>query len=124
MAEPREINLKLLSGSTDGVPIVITGTTAAAPTVVHTSGSGTADIDLVYLWLCNTHSADLDVGVVAYSGTPADPTNVVFFGTIPSKSGVYVALEGYPVTNSKIIGVYCGTASKITASGKVGRATL
>jgi hypothetical protein len=124
MADPREINLRLLSASTDGLPIVITGTTAAAPTLVHTSGSGTADIDLVYLYLCNTHASDLDVGVVVYTGTPADPTNVVFFGTIPAKSGRYVVLEGDPVTNSKLVGVYCATASKITASGKVGRATL
>lgn len=124
MADKGDVNLKHLSGSTDGIPIVITGTTAAAPTVVHTSPSGTTEIDLVTLLVCNTDSGPLTVGVVIYTGTPADPTNVVCKLEIPANSGAWVILDGQPVGNSKIVGVYCATTSKITAFGRVGRATL
>lgn len=125
MADRRESNLILLSASTDGVPVVITGTTAAAPTVVHTHGGGVLDIDRVYAWVCNTDTAvTLDVGAVAYSGTPADPTHVVWKQTIPPLSGAWLALNGKAITNGKSIGFWCSTPSKITVDGYVERMTL
>lgn len=124
MADPGDLSLKHLSASTDGIPIVITGTTAAAPTDVHVHPGGTDTIDLVTLLLCNTHSATLTVGVVVYTGTPADPTHVVAKVDLPANSGAWVAIDGHPVGNGKKVGVYCATASKITAFGRVARATL
>lgn len=125
MADKGEVNLKHLSGSTDGVPIVITGTTAAAPTVVHTSLSGTTEIDRVTLLVCNTDPSQSQlVGVVIYTGTPADPTNIVAKVDVPPLSGGWVVLDGAAVGNSKIVGVYCPTTSIVTAWGWVGRNTL
>jgi len=125
MADPGDLNLKHLSASTDGMPIVVTGTTAAAPTDVHVSAAGTAEIDLVTLLLCNTdESAELMAGVVVYTGTAADPTHVVAKVALPPKSGAWVVLDGHPVGNGKKVGVYCPTTSKIVAFGKAPRATL
>lgn len=125
MADKGDVNLKHLSGSTDGMPIVITGTAVATATVVHTSTAGTTEVDLVTLLIANTdESATLMVGVVVYTGTPADPTHVVAKIAISPKTGAWVALDGAAVGNGKIVGVYCATASKITAWGRVGRATL
>lgn len=125
MAAPGDLNLLHLSASTDGMPIVITGTTAAAPTMVHESEAGSATIDMVTLLLCNTDETNtLLVGVVVYTGTPADPTHVVAKLDIPPKSGAWVALDGHPVGDGKKVGVYCATASMITAFGRAPRATL
>jgi len=124
MSFPGDISqLPHLSASTHGMPIVITGTAVATSTVVHTSPAGTETHDLVTLLLCNTHSTSLDVGVVVYTGTPADPTHVVCKVAIPANAGAYVVLDGHPVASAKSVGVWCATASKITAFGKVGRLT-
>lgn len=125
MADKGDLNLKHLSLSTGGMPIVITGTTVAAPTDVHVSSSVTTEIDLVTLLLCNTDEVNtLMAGVVVYTGTAADPTHVVAKVDLAPRAGAWVVLDGHAVGNGKKVGVYCATASMVTAWGKAPRATL
>ena len=126
MADPGDINLKLLSESTDGKPIKVAATTAGSPTAVHKHPGGTDTMDLVYLWVCNTDSASRTVTVVVYASgdTPTDVDNAVWKGDVPATSGMWVPLNGQPITNAKWIGVYASATNVVTASGKVGRATL
>lgn len=125
MADKGDVNLKYLSASTDGLPILITGTSAAAPTMVDEAPANTSESNMTTLLLCNTDEAlTLMAGVVLYTGTPADPANVIVKLDLPPKSGLWVVVEGIAYGNGKKLGVWCPTTSKITAVGKVGRATL
>lgn len=122
MADPGDVNLQHLSLSTDGVPIVITGTTAASPTDVHVNdGTG---IDMVTIQVCNTDAGMLSGGIVIYSGSSADPTNVVAKFDVYPGTGAVVVLDGALVSGAKHVGVYCTTLSKLTAFGKAPKATL
>ena len=49
---------ELLSGSTQGKGILVAAT-ATAGTTIHTAVAGTTDIDEIWLYGVNTHSADL-----------------------------------------------------------------
>ena len=92
--------------------------------MVHESEAVATHIDLVTLWLCNTHSGDLLVTVVVFTGSSATvPDQIVWQDTIPAQSGTTLAMDQYPMRNGKKVGVYCGTASKITAAGRVAEAT-
>ena len=125
MAESNEINFKLLSVSTGGAPILITGTSAAGPTVVHNHDASADHLDIVTLWLCNTHTSDLLVYVAIYTGSSAtDPNSIAYVDTIPAQSGIALALDGAPVAVNYKVGVWCATGSKITATGKAPEWTL
>lgn len=125
MADPGQIVIKLLSASTDGKPIIIVGTTPATATLVHTHDGTANTIDLPGLMICNVDSsADIEGGVVIYSGaTPTDPDSIAWRGTIPAKSGAYVAIaENLGIQNSLKIGVWGGTTLKLQVTGRVGKA--
>lgn len=123
MADPGDLTLQHLSFCTDGMPIVITGLAVATPTDVHQHGADANVKDMVTLFLCNTSGATVSVGVVIYSGTPADPTNVVAKIDLYAGGGPVVVLDGHPISNSRKVAVFCATPSVVTAFGRVARAT-
>jgi hypothetical protein len=125
MADPGQVTAKNLSASTDGLPILVTGTTAGSPTEVHASPAGTETLDLVTLCAANTdETSTYTVGVVCYTASPTDPASIMLKIEIPPKSGAFVLLDGSQIGNGKKLGVYCATGSKITVHGRVARATL
>lgn len=124
MADPGDINIKPLSASGGGDPILIVGTAVGSPTVVHTHPGGTADADLVTLFLCNTDSVTRTATVLIYSGTPSSPNNVVCPIDLPMHSGAWIALDGAYVAQGRSVAVFASATNVITAFGRVARATF
>jgi hypothetical protein len=108
-----------LSGSTDGAGIKIAATSSAG-TTLHTAISETDQIDRVWLYLYNSHSSDVEV-TFEIGGTTSPDNHVVL--TVPADDGLYLALDGLPIQNSKTIAAFAGTTNVVIAYGHVLRGT-
>ncbi len=124
MADPGDLNLKPLSVSPTGDPILITGTAVGAPTVVHTHPGGSVDADLVTLLLCNNDTVTRTATVLIYSGSASTPNSHACKIDLPANSGAWVALDGAYVSQGHSVAVFASVASVITAFGRVARATF
>ena len=101
----------LLSGTTDGQPLVIvTGTT------IHTAIAGSVAFDEVYIWASNigTTTATLSID---WGGT----TNACTTVSIPANSPPIPIMTGQVLNNSKVIKGTAVTASQIVVTGYVNR---
>lgn len=112
----------VLSGSTDGRGIVVSG--SATPGVLVHTGSATATvIDEVYLYLQNNHTASV-VATIEYGGVTSP--NDLIVATIPFKSGLYTILPGLPLKGNATpleIRVFASVLNVISAFGFVNRIT-
>lgn len=108
-----------LSGSTNGRPIKI-ATNATPGTLLHTAVSGILNLDEVWLYATNNHSANLEL-TLELGGT-TNPDDVVKF-SVPFKSGLYLVLPGFVFNNGVLIRAYAATANLISVTGWVNRIT-
>ena len=117
MATPTIFNKAKLSGSTDGKPILI-NTTATAGTLLHTAVAGQVanTFDEIWVWLQNNHTAAVVV-TIEYGRATAPDQNII--NTIPSKSGLFLALPGLILQNGLTVKCFAATNNVITASGYV-----
>lgn len=114
----------LLSGSTDGKQIKVTGTSTAATVTVHTAHA-TAH-DCIYLYVDNDDTTG-PVTLTLEMGGTTDPDNLIK-KTIPTRGtvgndGRICVLDGYILTNSQIIKAFASSANKLKLSGKVVRSS-
>jgi hypothetical protein len=125
MADQGQLIPKVLSASTNGLPILISGaTTPATALMVHQHDGTPNTIDVPSLVLCNTDTINtIEAGVVIYFGaSPSDPDSIVFRMDLPPKAGAFVALaENIGIQGSVKIGVWAATTGKITVTGHVGK---
>jgi len=108
-----------LSGSTDGAGVKIAAT-ATAGTTLHTAVAATDQIDEVTIWLYNSHTAPVEV-TFEIGGT-TDPDNHLVL-TVPADSGLYLALDNFPIQNSKTIAAFADTTNVVIAYGRVLQST-
>lgn len=92
----------LFSGSTNGTPIAVSSTDSAGAATVHTCGT---DKDEIWLYAWNKSTANVDL--YAEMGDTVSP---IITG-IPARSGPTKVVEGWPLTNSKVVRAYCSTVS-------------
>lgn len=92
----------LFSGSTNGTPIAATSTNSDGAATVHTASTS---IDEVWLWGWNKSTAA--VGLYTEMGDTLSPVVTL----VPAQSGPQRIIEGWPLTNGKIVRVYCSTVS-------------
>ena len=109
----------ILSSSTNGRGIKVVAT-ATAGTAIHTAVAGASDIDEVYLYAVNAHTAAVTL-TIEWGGT-TDPDDLIEF-TIPQSSGLYVIAPGLLLQNGLGIAAFAGTANVITIFGFVNRIT-
>jgi hypothetical protein len=105
-----------LSASTNGksVLVVATGTLG---TLIHTSVSGTASFDEIWLYAQNTSSASSKL-TVEYGGTAvADQIEI----TIPAESGLVLIVPGLFLNNSLEVRAFAGSANILSIHGYVNR---
>ena len=111
------------SGSTQGQGIKVAAT-ATAGTTIHTTGTSATVIDEVWLWLYNSHTADV-LTTIEFGGATAPDQNIVL--TVPFKSGLVLAVPGLPLLGSGSVAltvkVFAATTNVITVSGYVNRIT-
>lgn len=107
---------EVLSGSTDGKPILVTASSTPGTTIHDAHASAT---DEVWLWACNTSASDVKL-TIENGGTTAGFLCEV---TIPAESGYIPIFEGLIATNSTNIDAFAGTGSVINIAGFVNRIT-
>jgi hypothetical protein len=112
----------LLSGSTQGKPIKLTGTATGSSVTIHATGTSSSIIDEVWLYAFNSSTGPIAL-TVEYGGTTAPDQNIVI--SIPATSGLTLVVPGLILTGTGAaannITAFAGTANVITISGYVNR---
>jgi len=111
----------LLSGSTDGEGIAITGTSASTGTVLHTAVTGSADsIDEVFVYAHNVATTNSEIAIVV-GPTTAPLSKYTFTITGGDLNGLHLIHPGLPVRNAKTVIAFATAASRILVMGYVNR---
>ena len=108
---------QILSGSTNGRPIKVVAT-ATAGTLIHTAVAGASDIDEIYLYACNTHTAAILL-TVEWGGVSSPDDHIQF--SILNESGLYCIAPGLLLQNGLIVRAFAASANLITIHGFVNR---
>lgn len=108
-----------LSGSTNGKMIKIAAT-ATPGTLLHTAVSNILDMDEVWLYVTNNHSANLNITFEL--GGVASPDDLVQL-TVPFKSGLVLVIPGFVFNNGVAIRAFAQTANLLSVTGWVNRIT-
>ena len=105
-----------LSESSTSFLIHITATSTAGDSV-HTAGA--TELDEVYIWANNLHTANVLVTVEwGDADDPADILEMVF----PFQEAPLLIIPGWPLTDSKVVKVFAATTAVINLFGYVHRA--
>ena len=108
---------ELLSASTNGKGILVAAT-ATAGTTIHTAVSGTPDIDEIWLYAVNAHSADIKLTLEW--GEATEPTGNIEI-TVPSEAGLMLLVPGLLLQNGLVVKAFAGTANEIVIHGYVNK---
>jgi hypothetical protein len=103
----------IASGSTDGKPIKIAGTSAGAATTLHTAVSGQVARDHISVWLINTDTAQRTVSVMW--GGITEPDQRIGPITLGVNRGPVRVAEGWPLQNSLVVKAYADAANVVLA---------
>jgi hypothetical protein len=104
----------LLSGSTNGRGVKVVQT-ATAGTTSHTAVAGTTDMQEVWLWAQNNHTAA--VTLTLEWGNASTDDNIIV--SIPSKSGLYLVAPGIMLQNGLVIAAFASVANVVIMHGYV-----
>lgn len=110
----------LLSGSTNGKGIKVTGTSTGATVTIHTATSNntSTQFDEIYLYAYNGHTADVVLTIEWGEATVPDG-NIVL--TVPFKQGRVLPVDGRPLNNSLVVKAFAATANVIIIDGFIKR---
>lgn len=114
----------ILSGSTDGEGIAVTGTSPTLGTTIHTAVTGAADsIDEVYLWAWN--SATGTANLIRFSIGVTTATGSRYSESLPSGEdlGLQLVMPGLVLRNAKVIKAYVTADALVNIFGYVNRYT-
>tara|TARA_R100000234_G_scaffold18460_1_gene10278 strand:+ start:248 stop:598 length:351 start_codon:yes stop_codon:yes gene_type:complete len=107
----------LLSGSTNGKSIDVTGTSTGASVTVHTAVSGTSDLDECWLYVQNIGAADAQL-TIEWGETDEDGHIQL---TVPGESGLIQVVPGLLLQNSLVIKAFASVANVLMVHGFVNR---
>lgn len=108
---------QLLSGSTNGKMIAVTGTTSGAADTIHTAIAGTSALDEIWLWAINTDTTARKLTLLFGGTTTADTIEVY----IEPESGLVPVLAGQLLQNELILKAFAESASVVNLIGYVNR---
>lgn len=109
--------LRKLSGSTDGLDILVVAT-ATLGTTIHTAVAGTTAGTLDRIWL-EAYNEDTVARELTIEWGGAAAANLSRF-TIPAKAGWIKIISGHVLQNTKVVTAFCAAAaSKIIINGHV-----
>lgn len=114
------VTTTVLSGSTRGRPIQITGTASGSANTIHTATTTSGQLDRVYVWLTNTSTSAITVTIEFGTTGTANELNLI----VPAKETVLAvdgAVLGGAATDT--IKAYASTGSVVNAFGRVERLT-
>lgn len=111
----------VLSGSTDGQGIPVTGTTPSQGTVIHTAVTGAADsIDEVWLYAYGSATTAREISL-AIGPTTATGSRLRYEVTAGDFQGLHLIYPGLPLLNAKVIKAYVTAADAVNVFGYVNR---
>jgi hypothetical protein len=110
---------QLLSGSTNGKGILVSGTTSGAAVTVHTAVTGTSSIDEIWIYAHNTSATAVKL-TVEWGETTAPNGNIeVNIGA--EGTGMILVSPGIVLNNSLVVKAFAGTANVINLFGYANR---
>jgi hypothetical protein len=108
----------ILSGSTNGLGIKVTGTSTAATVTLHTAVAGVTSYDLVTLWAVNNDAdGETRTLTIEFGGT-TDPDNVLVV-PIPCKVGPVLVCSELPLRNTLVVKAFADEANDVQVYGSV-----
>ena len=107
----------LLSGSTNGKSIDVTGTATGTAVTVHTAVSGTSDLDEIWLYCQNISTSDVKL-TVEWGETDEDGH---IEQTIAGESGLVQVAPGILLQNSLVVKAFASTGNVLMIHGFVNR---
>ena len=110
----------LLSGSTNGKNISVTGNATGSAVTVHTAISGTSNLDEIWLYATNTSAAAV-VLTVEFGGT-TDQADYIELD-LAADSGMTLIIPGLLLQNSLLVKAWAASADVININGYVNRIT-
>ncbi len=110
----------LLSGSTNGKNISVTGANTGAAVTVHTATSGTSNLDEIWLYAANT-SAAASVLTIEFGGTTDQDDQIQL--ELAADSGMTLIIPGLLLQNSLVVKAFAADANVINLNGYVNRIT-
>ena len=108
---------ELLSGSTNGRPILIAAV-ATPGTLLHTATAVADTFDEIWIWIQNTDTVDRKV-TIELGGVTAP--NDLIEETVPFESGLLLLVPGLTLNGGVVVRAFAATASVLTAVGYVNR---
>lgn len=96
---------RLLSGSTDGLLIQVTGTTYAGRVTIHTATSASgvaAEVDELYIWVVNVDTTARTL-TLQWGATDADTHRIAKAFAVPASSSPLPIICGLPLNNSQVV---------------------
>lgn len=108
---------RALSGSTNGRQIKVVST-ATAGTTIHTAVTGTSDLDEIWLYAVNMHTADVNL-TIEFGGTTS-PDDLIQ-QTIATKAGLALVIPGLVLQNECVVKAFASVANVVLISGFVNR---
>jgi hypothetical protein len=112
----------VLSGSTNGLPIIVVAT-ATAGTLIHTAVAGTSGFDAIWLFASNVTAAPATL-TIEWGGVAAPGSHLVnTYYLSPNSPPVPIAV-GQRLMNGLIVRAFSGTASAINITGWYTRISL
>lgn len=119
---PQTVSRLILSGSTNGLGVKVTGTGTGSTVTVHTAVSGSTSYDLVTLWAQNNDvDGETRTLTIEFGGT-TDPDNLIIV-PVPCKIGPVLVCDGLPLRNSLVVKAFASTANEVVVYGSVLRVT-
>lgn len=109
----------LLSGSTDGKPVVVAAT-ATPGTTIHTAVSGSVSFDEVYLWVSNV-TASAATLTIEFGSTTDPGGHICKAYSVPANSPPIPVVTGQSLNNGAVVKAFSGTASALNITGHANR---
>jgi hypothetical protein len=109
---------KILSGSTDGRPVLVVAT-ASAGTVVHTGSSTSATLEEVWLYASNSTTVQRTL-TIQWGGTTSPNDSITLF--LPPQSGLTLVAPGLIIKGNAtplVIRAFADSANQVSIVGYV-----
>lgn len=108
---------RFLSGSTNGRGIKVAAT-ATPGTLIHTAVAGTTNMDEVWLYVYNSHSAIVQL-TIEWGGVTVPDDHIKV--SIPAQQGLLLVAPGLILQNELAVRAFAGTADVLVITGFVNR---
>ena len=111
----------ILSGSTDGKGIDVTGTATANAVTIHTGSATAATLHEIWLYAVNTDSAGSAIKLTIEWGAANSAKDTIEL-TVQPESGLVLVVPGLLIKGNAtplVVEAFAGTASKISIHGYV-----